>query len=125
MATTALPEPVPRYVRFFAREEDWCEHCGYRVGWLPPRQSGAYPSEEDGIELPQRLTVDSALDDGAVTGGSPDGAKDGQWSAGGNSAGSGNDDDRDRCPDIAGDEKGEYSRAKREIDQVSGKAFLS
>ena len=100
-------------------------HARRRVDFGDQRHAegeGSRLVEEDGIELPQRLKVDSALDDGAVPSRSSDGAKDGQRSAGGDAAGSGNDDDRDRGPDIVGDEKGEYRRAKREIDQVSGQA---
>src|ERR1035438_497034 len=75
--------------------------------------------EEDSIQLSQRFKVDSALDDGAMPGSASDSAKDRQRGACGDSAGSGNDDDRNRRADIVGDQKREYRGAQREVDQVS------
>src|SRR5882724_2777220 len=61
--------------------------------------------KEDRIELAERLQIDSAFDDRAVTGGASDFAENGKRRAGRDSARACHDDDRDCGSNVVSDEE--------------------
>lgn len=66
--------------------------------------------------------MDAPLDDGPKPGRAADAAENGERCAGGDAAGAGHDNHRDRRVDVACDQESEHGGSEREVDEVSGHA---